>query len=85
MMGSLNRISRVQEVDKLDIYLYKFEASKAELAQMGADMQENVCSKLPVEYSPYMFWVTAKTAIFRSLIRYIKCVKDQQMHSMMHF
>jgi len=61
MMGSLNRISRVQEVDKLDIHLYKFEASKAELAQMGADIQEIVCSELSVQNAPYMFWVTAKT------------------------
>lgn len=35
-MGSLNRISRVEEVDKLDIHLCKFEASRAGFAQMGA-------------------------------------------------
>jgi hypothetical protein len=49
-MGLLNRIFRVEEVDKLDIHVYKFEASKTGLAQMGADsflfIQENVCSEL---------------------------------------
>jgi len=66
-MGLLNRISRVEEVDKLDIHLYKFETSKAGLAQIVADsslfIQENVCSELSMEHAPYMFWVTAKTNI----------------------
>ena len=61
-MGSLNPISRMEEVDKLDVHLYKFEAPKAEFAQMGAYsflyiyiyILDNVCSEISVEHAPYM-------------------------------